>query len=265
MTARLLLSCLTALGLAGAVTASFNKAGLRLHGRDYMSTVCSPPPQATGGLVAPCIEITTIETVCEPNGTAPLDYAAHAECICGGSFFAEWDACLVCLYLHGERDARDVAFYDGVASAASTSLCGFLTNPEDATPTAEWASIFSAVEVTAVYPTTGSTVSSNVLGSQTAISYYYTPSGPQGPGAITGSAAMATATPSVSGTGSPSGTASGSESVGSEQTTGGSGSGSESTSGAGTSATGKPSSAASVRPAQAVLMVMAVLALAAAM
>lgn len=159
-----------------------------LRQRDYEDTVCSPLTVHADDTVPPCVEIQTIETVCAPNGTAPLYLVAHAECMCGGSFFTEWPACLQCLYLHGLRSERDVSFYSSVIAAASSALCG------TATPTADFQAIFSSAQAAIPQPTTGATVSSDQAPSQTAVSLYYTATGPQGPGPITGSAALATAT-----------------------------------------------------------------------
>lgn len=180
----------------------------------YADEVCSPNITSTDGTVPPCIEITAIEEACAPNGTSQIYYIAHAECMCGGSYFAEWVGCQDCLFFHGQRTERDQAYYDSVVSAASHSLCDFLATSASATatvaasaPTTDFAAIFSSVEATMTQPTTGATVSSDLAPSSTAVSLYFTLSGNQGPGAITGSAATATAT-TTKGSESESGSAS---------------------------------------------------------
>jgi hypothetical protein len=154
--------------------------------RDYTDTVCKPATLHEGDTVPPCVEIGIIEMLCSPNGTQPLDYAAHQQCMCHGSYFSEWPFCQQCLYFHGLRSQRDLAQYESILTVASSSFCGA------ATPTDSFASYFATVEATAVVPTTGSTVSSDQAVSQTAVSLYFTASGSQGPGAITGAATAAT-------------------------------------------------------------------------
>ncbi len=152
--------------------------------RDYIDTVCKPAPEHPTDLIPPCSEIENIETACQPNGTAALYLAAHQECMCGGSFFVEWSACLACQTLHRGCARRVMPPSSGGCSRrASSAFCG------TATPTAVWASIFASQEAAATPLSTGDTVSSDHAPSQTAISLYYTPSGSQGPGPITGSAA----------------------------------------------------------------------------
>ncbi|KAK0728542.1 hypothetical protein B0T26DRAFT_748739 [Lasiosphaeria miniovina] len=157
---------------------------------DYEDEVCDPMTLRGSDTVPPCLEIRAIETICTPNGTSPLALKAHQECMCEGSFFDEWPFCLQCLYLHGLRTQREVAFYESVLSAASTTLCHVPT------PADVFASVFSSAKAAAPSPTTGDTVSSDQAVGQTAVSLYFTaPSGhSQGPGRITGEAAAATAT-----------------------------------------------------------------------
>ncbi|POR39035.1 Uncharacterized protein TPAR_00768 [Tolypocladium paradoxum] len=67
-------------------------------------------PAIEGGITAPCVEIVNIESACEPNGTESINYAAHAQCMCNGSFFVDWRACQSCLLVHGLRSERDNAY-----------------------------------------------------------------------------------------------------------------------------------------------------------
>ncbi|KAF3761055.1 hypothetical protein M406DRAFT_324621, partial [Cryphonectria parasitica EP155] len=78
--------------------------------------------------------------------------------MCTGSYFTEWTGCQNCLYFHGQRTQNEEAFYEAVASAASQSLCAFLSSTAAATPTTDFAGYFSAVEATLTHPTTGATV-----------------------------------------------------------------------------------------------------------
>jgi hypothetical protein len=152
----------------------------------YANIVCRPPTRSATDPVPPCTEVETIEIMCEPNGTEAIYMAAHSQCLCGGSFFAEWNGCQQCLFVHGLRTEQEMAFYSGVISNVSTSLC-------KSTPTAVFRSIFAEVQSAATLVTTGATTLSDRAVSQTAVSIYYTASGRQGPGQITGDAAKATA------------------------------------------------------------------------
>ncbi|KAI3534227.1 hypothetical protein CABS01_01934 [Colletotrichum abscissum] len=191
---------------------------IRQTTRPYQDVVCKPQT-GSGAQLPPCVQIENIELACQPNGTNPIDYEAHAQCICGGSFFAEKLACERCLTVHGLRSERNLAFYSGVLSSASNALC-------TGTPTAVFASIYSGIEAAATPVTTGATVTSDQAPSNTAISLYYTASGPQGPGTITGAAASATAvsrtttSPSTAATGSASGATGTSSTRASTATTG---------------------------------------------
>ena len=75
--------------------------------------------------------------------------------------------------------------YSSIISSASNLLC-------TGTPTADFAAIFSSVAATVAPATTGATILSDQFLSQSAVSLYYTATGSQGPGAITGSATAAT-------------------------------------------------------------------------
>jgi hypothetical protein len=154
---------------------------------NYEQVVCHPPIKNPTDTVPPCTEIENIEIMCTPNGTEPLYLQAHAQCMCGGSFFPEWDACQQCLFFHGLRNDQQMVFYSSVITTVSYQLC-------TGTPTAPFNSIFSSVAAAIPPVTTGATTMSDHAPSQTAISLYYTPSGSLGPGQITGSAAKATNT-----------------------------------------------------------------------
>lgn len=186
---------------------------------DYLDSVCSPNITITSPntVIPPCIESETIQEICTPNGTTSLYYAAHAECMCTGSFFEDWTGCQDCLFYHGQRTERDEAFYASVVAVASHSLCDFLSSSGAPTPTTDFAGYFSEAGVSATQPTTGATISSDQAPSSTAVSLYFTLSGSQGAGAITGSLAEATATTTagalVTGTSSTSGGGSGSTST----------------------------------------------------
>ncbi|KAG8427735.1 hypothetical protein J3459_006424 [Metarhizium acridum] len=105
--------------------------------------VCYPEVNGSG-VVPPCISISNIESACQPNGTEPVDFNAHAQCM-------HSHGCLFGHFSSVQTNARDAPFV-----------------------------------------TTGDTVSSDKFPSKTDVSLYYTATGPQGPGAITGAAATAT-------------------------------------------------------------------------
>ncbi|CAK7220469.1 hypothetical protein SBRCBS47491_004199 [Sporothrix bragantina] len=178
----------------------------------YSDEVCKPPTVHPSDPLPPCVNIENIETLCYPNGTAPLYLAAHAQCMCRGSYFPEWNACRRCLSVHGQLSDRDLAFYESIASAASTSLCGFLAGGANGqpttTPTAIFKDLFTSAQARLTSPTgaaetAASTLGSDVAPSNTDVGVYFTASGPEGPGSITGSATAATATGLALATGRP--------------------------------------------------------------
>ncbi|KAK1829081.1 hypothetical protein QBC39DRAFT_139055 [Podospora conica] len=192
MAPRLGSTALVAISLAATLAAAHQPKPLDLalvaRAANYEDEVCHPLSQDANDVVPPCLDIVYIETTCTPNGTSPLALKAHQQCMCTGSFFFEWPFCLQCLFLHGLRSERDVFHYRAVLDAASTALC------DVPTPTAEFRSIFSSAQNTVAEPTEGSTVSSDIAHGVTNVSLYFTATGPQGPGRITGDATAATAT-----------------------------------------------------------------------
>ncbi|KAK6597117.1 hypothetical protein H4I95_09388 [Botrytis cinerea] len=129
---------------------------------DYLSSVCSP--NITSGTIPPCIEVITIQSACTPNGTTPLDYLAHAQSV--------------------------VSAFNTIITSASNQLC-------TGTPTASFAAIFNSLGGGDVAEGTATQLT-DLYPSETAVSLYYTASGNQGVGAITGSATGATKTGSTS-------------------------------------------------------------------
>ncbi|PMD19987.1 hypothetical protein NA56DRAFT_671665 [Hyaloscypha hepaticicola] len=186
----------------------------------YLNSVCLP--NVTTPIIPPCQEITNIESFCLPNGTSPLDLLAHAECMCGGSYFSDWLGCLNCDYVHGGRSPAVVSAFHTILSSASNELC-------TGTPTAAFSAIFQSLQYNVV-ANGSATDTTDLYPSQTAISLYFTASGPQGPGQITGSATLATKTPGTA-AGSGTGTATGGSGSGGQTTANGAaGSGASTTS-----------------------------------
>jgi hypothetical protein len=146
---------------------------------DYLTSVCSPNI-TNPNPIPPCISVNTIESLCTPNGTTPLAYQAHAQCICNApsTFFQDWLGCRRCLVTHGGLSEREFNGFRGVLAAASSSLCS-------GTPTTDFAAIFASATPTGG-AAQGATTYSDQYPSSSAVSLYYTPSGVQGPGAITG-------------------------------------------------------------------------------
>jgi hypothetical protein len=157
---------------------------------DYLNSVCSPNTDFAPGSIPPCIDIISIEQACEPNGTSSLDLEAHAQCMCKGSYFAEWLGCRQCLFEHGGLSEVNLTYYKEVITTASNLLC-------TGTPTAAFQTLFNSAAAEVPIPTTGGTALSDIASGNTAVSVYYTATGTQGPGQITGSATDATATGSV--------------------------------------------------------------------
>ncbi|THY25079.1 hypothetical protein D6D01_05198 [Aureobasidium pullulans] len=155
---------------------------------EYIQEVCFPN---TTSPVPPCQAILNIESACLPNGTSTLAYEAHQQCMCNGGYFPNWRGCLNCQYVHGTRSEAVAEAFDNILSSASQQFC-------TGTPTAVFADYFSALSDSSPQTATGvATTTSDQFPSQSAVSLYYTASGNQGPGAITGSAAQATATASA--------------------------------------------------------------------
>ncbi|KIE02339.1 collagen-like protein Mcl1, partial [Metarhizium majus ARSEF 297] len=177
----------TALLLPATASLTVTRDGTDGKGMGNPAKVCYPEVNGSG-VVPPCISISNIESACQPNGTESIDFNAHAQCMCQGSYFVDWRGCQNCLFIHGFRSARDHVYWERVLSVASDSLC-------QGTPTAAFSAIFSSVQANtrdAPFVTTGDTMSSDKFPSKTDVSLYYTATGPQGPGAITGAAATAT-------------------------------------------------------------------------
>ena len=182
---------LAALSTAVAASDSVLFARQTDNTEQYIQEVCYPN---TTSPVPPCQAIINIESACQPNGTTPLAYSAHQQCMCNGSYFSNWRGCLNCQYVHGTRSEAVAEAFSAILSSASSQFCS------TATPTAVFASYFSALSDSSPQTATGAaTTVSDQYPSQSAVSLYYTASGNQGPGAITGSAAQATAVVSSSG------------------------------------------------------------------
>ncbi|KAL8393054.1 hypothetical protein RB595_003018 [Gaeumannomyces hyphopodioides] len=190
--------------------------------RPYLDAVCKPPTLRAGEVVPPCISADVTEALCFPNGTTPLHVEAHAQCMCRGSYFAERSACRACLALHGLLPPEpDAALHAAVDAAASSALCGFLAaDPPPATPSppppVPFRALSGSAEAALLPGRAGGAATAMAPGaghegpgpgdkapSRTEVSLYYTPSGPQGPGPITGSAALASATGLQFATGKP--------------------------------------------------------------
>lgn len=135
--------------------------------------------------------------------------------MCSGSYFPEWLGCRQCLFDHGGLSERNLTYYSSVIATASSLLCSA------SSPTAPFAALFASAAAEVPIPTTGGTVLSDIQSGDAAVGVYYTATGSQGPGRITGSATAATATGAVSsGTGSGAATkTSSSGSSGSSKTT----------------------------------------------
>ena len=187
-----LLTALAATASAQSLFAPGSSALLRRQSdneESYIASVCTPN---TTSPIPPCTAIVSIEEQCQPNNTSPLGYLAHQQCMCNGGFFANWNGCLNCQYVHGSRSEAVVDAFKAIISSASSQLC-------TGTPTASFAAIFSSLSEAAPQSVSGAaTTTSDQFPSQSAVSLYYTATGNQGAGVITGSAASATATGSTS-------------------------------------------------------------------
>ncbi|KAI6376528.1 hypothetical protein MCOR25_002740 [Pyricularia grisea] len=194
-----------------ALAVSAGDLNSRQSGDNYVDLVCFP--EGLSNPEPPCISIANIDYKCTPNGTEPLALEAHKQCMCGGSYFSDWAGCEACLRAAGARSERDNARYASVMASVSSALCG------SGTASKSYQELFSSIDEAVPPVTTGATASSDRLSSSTQVSNYFTLSGSQGAGTITGSATAATNVPMQ--TQSRSSTASSSRTTG---TTGGSGS-----------------------------------------
>ncbi|KAI1142483.1 hypothetical protein F5Y05DRAFT_227882 [Hypoxylon sp. FL0543] len=161
---------------------------------NYIASMCTLPLAPDHTEDPPCLDVRYIRIACEPNGTTPLALDAHAQCMCHGSYFAEYMGCVACVLYHGRISEQNYAYTSELLSSASDRLC-------TGTPTAPFATLLSSVQDSATPPTTGDTAKVDHKSGDPAVSLYYTPSGPQGPGVITGSATAATASSGTLGSG----------------------------------------------------------------
>lgn len=194
--------------------------------RNYEDEVCHPAVKESSDIIPPCISVESIEAMCAPKKPEPIYYAASQQCMCKGSYFSDWPGCQSCLFEHGLRSERDMLQYNSILSAASSAFCD-----PNTTPTAAFAKYWTSASYTVPVPTTGATGKSDRAPGETAVSLYYTASGSQGPGTVTGSAANVVST-QVTQAQTDSKTGSGAGTTGAI----GSGSNTSSSSGAGTTA-----------------------------
>ncbi|KAF8849189.1 hypothetical protein BDZ45DRAFT_244548 [Acephala macrosclerotiorum] len=134
----------------------------------YLNSVCLPNVTAPA-VIPPCQEITNIESACLPNGTSTLDLIAHAQCMCGGSYFEDWIGSLNCDYVHGGRSPAVTSAFHTILTSASNELC-------TGTPTASFQAIFSSLQYN-VAANGSATDVTDLYPSQTAVSLYFTPTG----------------------------------------------------------------------------------------
>ncbi|KLU86464.1 hypothetical protein MAPG_05476 [Magnaporthiopsis poae ATCC 64411] len=190
--------------------------------RPYLDAVCKPPTHRTGEVV-PALHLRRRDRgALLPNDTTPLHLEAARPVHVPRLYFAEWSACRACLSLHGllpedPEDPGRASLYAAVVAEASSALCGFLADPPATPPpSVPFRALSSSAEAVALAgrPRSGGgggASGSNNEGpgpgdkapSRTEVSLYYTPTGPQGPGPITGSAALASATGLQFATGKP--------------------------------------------------------------
>ncbi|KAL8367303.1 hypothetical protein RB595_009183 [Gaeumannomyces hyphopodioides] len=151
-----------------------------------VDALCRPPTgNSTSGTRPPCHVIGDIVYLCKANGSSPLALDAHAQCMCKGSFFADYLSCQNCLRTHGGSSPANVEHFSAVIGSVSRVLCS-------GTPTAEFNKIFESVGAAMPPATTGNTVTSDSGGGRTEVSVYATITYSQGPGRIEGSATAAT-------------------------------------------------------------------------
>lgn len=104
--------------------------------------------------------------------------------MCSGSYFSDWIGCLNCDFVHGGRSPAVTSAFHTILSSASNELC-------TGTPTASFQDIFQSLQYNVAANGTATEVT-DLFPSRTDVSLYFTPTGVQGPGVITGSATGAT-------------------------------------------------------------------------
>lgn len=124
----------------------------------------------------PCEVAGAMDVICSANGTTPLDLLAEQECFCNGSYFDVTRGCSACYVAQGLRGPApsDAAQYFSTLSALEC----------DASPTDRFGyAVISFVLTANTYSLTTDEYPTN-----TAVSDYWTATGPVTLGAITGSA-----------------------------------------------------------------------------
>ena len=91
-------------------------------------------PSAPGQPQAPCAAVQDVGGACAAAGTSPAALQAYGQCLCKGSFFANWLACLGCLRAEGSTSDRDAAFFVSAVANASSILCPTPTPPPTPAP-----------------------------------------------------------------------------------------------------------------------------------
>jgi hypothetical protein len=132
----------------------------------------------------PCEVQLAMQGLCFANSTSPLDFLAEQECLCNGAWFDVDLGCSDCVAAHGGA-AYNPAGVAKVISTLSSLECNV------ANPTQSWmalrASYYSGLPPA---PSESTTTTSwpDLFPNNTAVSNYWTPTGPLTVGAITGSA-----------------------------------------------------------------------------
>ncbi|KAL8414789.1 hypothetical protein RB594_005845 [Gaeumannomyces avenae] len=214
--------------LLAALTAASPQAGNGGSSDDEarVDALCRPP-NSTAVPRPPCHVIADLGYICKANGTSPLALDAHAQCMCKGSYFADYVACQSCKRVHGVASPADEAHFSAVIGSVSRALCS-------GTPTADLDGIFNSVSAAMTAAPTGNTAKSDSGGGRTDVSVYATITYSQGPGRIEGGATAATTRETSS---PPSGSTTSSRTRANDGAGGGGGGGGTTAAGAATTAT----------------------------
>ncbi|RYP81975.1 hypothetical protein DL770_005736 [Monosporascus sp. CRB-9-2] len=114
---------------------------------------------------------------------------------------------LVYIVLVAQAIAFSPSYYLRIPCSNYTNSKVWILSASQPAPAAPRQALFTSAQAGVPFPTTGATSISDAALSDAPANLYYMASGPQGPGAITGSATAATATPTTADESSTTGTA----------------------------------------------------------
>jgi hypothetical protein len=180
------------------VSAIFSRRGINDPAAEYLQDMCLPlfsnvsrtvELHLTGDdMVAslanspfPCEQELYIGTICTANGTTEIDFLAEQECLCNGAFWDVSIGCDDCFLAHGY-----LGFTPSEALSTVSSLSAAECSPTP--PSQPYSNLLPVQNVTSAYYAPNITLGNDRFPNNTAVSNYFTATGSDTAGAITGSA-----------------------------------------------------------------------------